>query len=264
MSINPYKTALHENIQKLKKLQDKFYAQGTHSLLLIYQGLDGCGKDSTIKHVMSGINPQGCVVHSFKRPTKQEYDHHFLWKGTTLLPERGMIGIFNRSYYEEVVITQVHPELIVKQRIPGYNSTDKVDSDFWQKRYKQINDFEENLTQNGTIILKFFLDVSKDEQKQRFLRRIENPDKNWKLEMGDLSERKHWDNYQKVFKNVISNTNKDYAPWHRIPADNKPEMRYLVSEEIVKKMESLNLEYPTLNQDQKNMLIQAKETLEKE
>ena len=257
-----YKKSLKENIKKLKKLQNKFYAQDKHSLLIIFQALDAAGKDSTIKHVMSGINPQGCVVHSFKQLTKEEYQHHFLWKGTKCLPERGMIGIFNRSYYEEVLITQVHPEFILNQKLPSCELLEDIDDNFWQNRYDQINDFEKNLNQNGTIILKFFLDVSKDEQKRRFLERINNQNKNWKFEMGDLKEREHWDTYQKVFGDVISKTNTDYGKWFVIPANDKPLMRWMVSEIIIETLENMNLQYPTLTDEKIFMLQEAKERLE--
>ena len=256
-----YKELLKDNVKKISKLQDKLYAQDKYSVLVIFQALDAAGKDSTIKHVFSGVNPQGCVVHSFKKPTKEEYDHHFLWKGTKCLPERGIIGVYNRSYYEEVIITQVHPELIVKQRIPGYDSLDDIDRKFWKDRYQQINDFERNLSENGTIIIKFYLDISKEEQRNRFIRRIENPDKNWKFEMGDLNERLFWDDYQIILKDVIKETNTKNGRWYKIPADDKPKMRYMVSEKIIETLEKYNIDYPEIDDIKRNDLKEAKERL---
>lgn len=251
-----------KNIDKLKELQDKLYAYNHFSVLLIFQAMDAGGKDSTIRHVMSGVNPQGCQVFSFKRPSSNELAHDFLWRTYRALPERGKIGIFNRSYYEEVLITRVHPEYILKQRIPGIETLDDINDGFWEDRYRSINEMERHLSLNGTVILKFFLHVSKEEQKQRFLKRIRREDKNWKFTTSDVKEREHWDEYQVAFEKAISHTSTEYAPWYIIPADHKWFMRTAVSEIVVEKMKSLDLHYPRVTPKQKEEIEEARVLLE--
>lgn len=251
-----------QNIKQLQELQDRLYALNEYSVLLIFQAMDAGGKDSTIKHVMSGVNPQGCQVFSFKKPSEQELEHDFLWRTYKALPERGRIGIFNRSYYEEVLITRVHPSIVVNQRIPGIHSPKDISEDFWQKRYESINEMEQHLVRNGTIVLKFFLHLSKAEQKQRFLKRIHRPDKNWKFTMSDIEERKYWDDYQKAFAQAITHTSTKAAPWYVIPADHKWFMRTMVSEIIVQKLESLDLHYPEVTPAQLKNIDKARGILE--
>nr|WKN36881.1 polyphosphate kinase 2 family protein [Tunicatimonas sp. TK19036] len=251
-----------ENIQHLQELQDKLYALNRYSVLLTFQAMDAGGKDSTIKHVMSGVNPQGCQVFSFKKPSEQELEHDFLWRTYKALPERGRIGIFNRSYYEEVLIARVHPSIVVNQRIPGIHSPEDITEEFWQQRYDSINEMEEHLVRNGTIVLKFFLHLSKEEQKQRFLKRIHRPDKNWKFTMSDIEERKYWDKYQEAFAQAITQTSTEAAPWYIIPADHKWFIRTMVSEIIVQKLESLNLHYPEVTPTQLKNIEKARVMLE--
>jgi PPK2 family polyphosphate:nucleotide phosphotransferase len=255
---------LKKDIGKLKKLQDKLYAYDRYALLLIFQAMDAAGKDGTIEHVMSGINPQGCQVFSFKKPGAEDLDHDYFWRVYKCLPERGRIGIFNRSYYEEVLIVKVHPELVLKQQLPGISSVEDIRQKFWDHRYEQINRMEQHLVENGTIILKFFLNVSKQEQKRRFLDRINNPDKNWKFTMDDVRERNFWDDYQHAFEGAISATNTEIAPWFIIPADHKWFMRTIVGDIIVKKLDSLPLKYPTVTEAKKEEIDQAKKILESE
>lgn len=250
---------VEENIERMQELQNRLYASDKYSLLLIFQAMDAAGKDSTIKHVMSGLNPQGTQVFSFKKPSDEEIDHGYLWRISKALPERGRIGIFNRSHYEEVLVVRVH-DLIKYQRLPDEVMT----NDIWQKRFEQINNFEKYLYENGTIILKFFLHVSKEEQKKRFLERIEDKSKNWKFAEADLKEREYWNDNQKCYQEAISVTSKDYAPWYIIPADKKWFMRLLVSEIIVKKLESLNLKYPELGKEQLEGLERCKKILQSE
>ena len=251
-----------QNLDEMQDLQDKFYAYDRYSLLLIFQAMDAAGKDSTIEHVMSGVNPQGCQVFSFKQPSANELEHDFLWRTYQALPQRGRIGIHNRSYYEEVLVTRVHPEFILRQRLPGIRTVEDVDQEFWQQRYRSINEMEQHLSHNGTVILKFFLHVSKEEQKERFLKRINRPDKNWKFSMSDMEERQYWDDYQSAFEQAIHHTSTDYAPWHIIPADHKWFMRAAVSEIITDKLKSLNLRYPQVTEAQLENLAKAKEILE--
>ncbi len=253
-----------EEQDKLKEMQDKLYASDKYAVLLIFQAMDAAGKDSTIRYVMSGVNPQGCQVFSFKQPSSEELDHDFLWRTYKALPERGRIGIFNRSYYEEVLVTKVHPQYIVNQRIPGINSTDDIPDELWQNRYESINAMERHLVKSGTIILKFFLHVSKEEQKERFLKRINRPDKNWKFSQSDVEERKYWDKYQQAYEDAINATSTEYAPWYIIPADRKWFMRYTVGTIITQKMESLDLHYPQLSEKQMEELGKAKKLLEGE
>lgn len=259
---NEAKNIMKKNLEKLQALQDKLYAYDRFAVLLIFQAMDAGGKDSTIRHVMSGVDPQGCQVFSFKQPSSNELEHDFLWRTYRVLPERGRIGIFNRSYYEEVLITHVHPEYILKQRIPGIETLDDINDTFWEERYRSINEMERHLSINGTVILKFFLHLSKEEQKQRFLKRIHRDDKNWKFTMSDVKEREHWDEYQIAFEKAINHTSTDYAPWYIIPADHKWFMRTAVSEIIVRRMEALDLHYPRVTPTQKEEIEKAKIKLE--
>lgn len=252
---------LAKNIEKLRALQDILYAQDSSSLLIIFQAMDAAGKDSAIEHVMSGVNPQGCHVVSFKQPSSEERDHDYLWRCQKALPERGKIGIFNRSHYEEVLVVRVHPEILQGSQLPV---AEKNDKNIWQKRFKHIRDWEDHLAENGTHILKFFLNVSKDEQKQRFLDRINEPEKNWKFAIGDVKERGFWDQYMKAYTEAIQATSTKNAPWYVVPADKKWFTRLAVSEIIVKKLESMNLAYPTVSDAHKAELTEAKKMLESE
>lgn len=252
---------LQTNVEKLRRLQDVLYAQGTCSLLVIFQAMDAAGKDGAIEHVMRGVNPQGCHVVSFKQPSVEERDHDYLWRHQKALPERGMIGIFNRSHYEEVLIVRVHPEILQSQPM---SASIKNDKNIWKKRFQHIRDWEDHLTENGTHILKFFLNVSREEQKQRFLDRINEPENNWKFSMGDVKERGHWDEYMKAYEDAITATSTKNAPWYIIPADKKWFTRLAVSEIIVKKLESLKLAYPTVSEAHREELAQAKQMLEAE
>jgi PPK2 family polyphosphate:nucleotide phosphotransferase len=252
------------DIKRLSVLQDMLYAGRQYSVLIVFQAMDAAGKDGTIKHVMTGINPQGCNVTSFKQPTDEELGHDFLWRISKALPAKGMIGIFNRSHYEEVLVTKVHPEYILKQNIPGISSVEDIGKSFWQKRYELINNFERRLTQNGTIVLKFFLHVSKDEQKERFLKRIDETEKNWKFSAGDVMERRFWSDYMKAFEEAIEATSTKYAPWYIIPADKKWFMRAAVGDIIVGTLEELNLSYPKLNDSKLQELKEAKSIILKE
>lgn len=250
------KELLDKNIEKMIELQDRLYASDKYSLLLIFQAMDAAGKDSTIKHVMSGLNPQGTQVYSFKQPSKEEIDHGFLWRIQKAVPERGRIGIFNRSHYEEVLVVKVH-DLLRYQQLPS----ELIDEKIWQKRYDQINNFEKYLAENGTVVIKFFLHVSKDEQKERFLTRIDDKTKNWKFSAADVEERKYWDKYQEAYEEAISATSKKRAPWYIIPADKKWFARLLVSEIIVETLKKLDLEYPKLSDEQVAELQKCKENL---
>jgi PPK2 family polyphosphate:nucleotide phosphotransferase len=252
---------LEANVEKLRKLQDILYAQDTYSLLIIFQAMDAAGKDGAIEHVMSGVNPQGVSVVSFKQPSDEELSHDYLWRCQRNLPERGRIGIFNRSHYEEVLVVRVHPEILQKQHLPPEIKNDK---EIWKKRFDHIRDWEQHLAENGTHILKFFLNVSKKEQKQRFLDRINEEDKNWKFSMGDVKERGFWDDYMKAYTEAIEATSTDHAPWHIIPADKKWFTRLAVSEIIVDKLESMDLKYPEVSDEHKAELAEAKKMLEAE
>ncbi|GFE67966.1 polyphosphate kinase 2 family protein [Chroococcus sp. FPU101] len=251
---------LQEGIEQLKLYQDMLYAQDTYALLIVFQAMDAAGKDGTIKHVMSGVNPQGCQVYSFKAPSSEELDHDYLWRCAKNVPERGRIGIFNRSYYEEVLITRVHPEVLAKQKLP----TSIMDKHIWKRRFEEINNFEKYLVNNGIVILKFFLNVSKDEQKKRFLDRIDRPEKNWKFSASDAKERAFWDDYMDVYEDMFNNTSTAHAPWYIIPADRKWFTRLAVAAVIDEKLKSLNLQYPTISEEAKIQLMQAKEILENE
>ncbi|HEY9008957.1 polyphosphate kinase 2 family protein [Ohtaekwangia sp.] len=252
---------LQEGLEHLAVMQDKLYAHNRYSVLIVLQAMDAAGKDSTIKHILSGLNPTGVKVHSFKTPTSQELDHDYLWRHTLALPARGEIAIHNRSHYENVLITRVHPEYILNENLPGIYSTKDIDERFWEQRLKQINRFEKNLFQNGTIILKFFLHVSKKEQKKRFLERIDNPSKNWKFSFADIKERAHWDEYQRAYEQALQETSQDYAPWFVIPADDKWFARLAIASVIYEQFEKLTIEYPTVSAKQKEELAQGKAIL---
>lgn len=248
---------LQKDVEHLAELQDVLYAQNSRSLLVIFQAMDAAGKDSVIKHVMSGINPQGCQVFSFKSPSAEELDHDFLWRCLKALPERGRIGIFNRSYYEEVLVVRVHPEFLKGQRLPEKTMEDSI----WKHRYEDINAVERYLERNGVTILKFFLHVSKKEQKERFLERIEMPEKNWKFSVADVKERGFWKDYMDAYEEMLEKTSTAWAPWYVIPADRKWYTRALVAEIINSTLESMNLSYPVLSKAQKADLANARELL---
>jgi PPK2 family polyphosphate:nucleotide phosphotransferase len=250
---------LEQGVAHLSELQDKLYAGNQWAVLLIFQAMDAAGKDSTIKHVMSGVNPQGCEVSSFKAPSAEELSHDFLWRPHRRLPERGRIGIFNRSYYEETLVVRVHPEFLERQRIPS----SLVTHDLWEERFEAINDFERYLTRNGVIIRKFFLHVSKQEQRRRFLARLEEPQKNWKFSDADIQERARWDDYAAAYQDMIRHTATRHAPWYVVPADHKWFTRLVVSEIIVDALESLDLKYPEVNAAKRRELAAICKTLEK-
>lgn len=256
------KKALKKNTKELKKMQEVFYADNRYSLLIILQASDAAGKDGAIRHVLGGLNPQGCRVHSFKAPSKLELEHDYIWRHYIALPERGMIEIFNRSHYENVIVTKVHPGYIMGERIPEVDSVEKVDENFWKNRYMQINNFEKHIYENGTHILKFYLNISKDEQKKRFLARLDTPEKNWKFSSGDLKERKYWNEYRKAFEDMLNETTTNYAPWHVIPADNKWFSRIAIGKIIYEKMKSLNLQYPLAEKPE--LLEEARKQLMRE
>jgi PPK2 family polyphosphate:nucleotide phosphotransferase len=249
--------ALTNGIEALAELQDKLYAQDTWGLLLIFQAMDAAGKDGAIKHVMSGVNPQGCQVVSFKQPSREELDHDYLWRAARQLPERGRIGIFNRSYYEETLVVRVHPEILESQNLPP----EVVTKDIWKERYKDIRQFERYLTRNGTLVRKFFLHVSKQEQKKRFLERLQNPTKNWKFSIADLKERSWWKEYQEAYEETIRNTATPEAPWTIVPADNKWFARVVVAASIIEALDGLNLSYPKVSKAQRKELAAAKRAL---
>jgi PPK2 family polyphosphate:nucleotide phosphotransferase len=248
---------LTKDIKELVKLQDVLYAHDVYGVLIIFQALDAAGKDGTIKHVMSGVNPQGCMVTSFKAPSTEELDHDYLWRCMKALPEKGRIGIFNRSYYEEVLVVRVHNEMLKKQKLPPNGKKD----DLWQQRFDEINQFEKYLVKNGILVIKFFLNVSKDEQKKRFLKRINLPEKNWKFSLADAKERSYWKEYQHAYEELFNNTSTKYAPWYIIPADNKWFTHAAVADILVKKLKDLNLEYPNVSDEHKLELLKVKEIL---
>jgi PPK2 family polyphosphate:nucleotide phosphotransferase len=251
---------LADGVAKLAELQDQLYADDHWALLLIFQAMDAAGKDGAIKHVMSGVNPQGCQVYSFKAPSAEELDHDYLWRTMKCVPERGRIGIFNRSYYEEVLVVRVHPEFLKAQHIPESLVTKHV----WKERYEDICAFERYMTRNGILIRKFFLHVSKKEQKRRFLARLDDPEKNWKFSAADIHERAFWDDYMEAYEDMIRHTATPEAPWHVIPADNKWFTRIAVAAAIVETLEGLNLSYPEVDADKKKELAAAKKLLEKQ
>ena len=239
-----YREHLDEHIKELSSLQRLLYASNTYSLLLIFQGMDAAGKDSVIRHVMSGVNPQGCQAFSFKNPSEEELQHDFLWRTTRALPERGNIGVFNRSYYEEVLVVRVHPEILKKQYLPSELIDEK---NIWKDRYRSIVDMEKHLTRNGTQVIKFFLHLSKEEQCNRLLERIDQPDKNWKFSSADIEERKYWDKYVEAFEECISETSTKEAPWYIVPADNKENTHLIISHIIVEKLKELDMAYPEMD-----------------
>ncbi|MGC1646941.1 MAG: polyphosphate kinase 2 family protein [Candidatus Sulfotelmatobacter sp.] len=249
--------ALQEGIDRTADLQVKLYAQDSWALLLIFQAMDAAGKDGIIKHVMSGVNPQGCQVYSFKAPSDLELQHDFLWRTTRDLPERGHIGIFNRSYYEEVLVVRVHPEILKSQKSPP----SLVGKNIWEERFEDIRCFERHMARSGTVIRKFFLNVSKKEQKRRFLERLDEPEKNWKFSAADIRERKFWDDYQKVYEEMIANTATEHAPWYVVPADNKWFTRLVVSTVVVETLESLDLAYPKVDGAKRKELEAAKKIM---
>jgi PPK2 family polyphosphate:nucleotide phosphotransferase len=252
------KEALAMGIDLMAKLQNMLYAQDRWAVLLIFQGMDAAGKDGAIKHVMSGINPQGCQVFSFKEPTSEELNHDYLWRCLKCLPERGRIGIFNRSYYEETLVARVHPEILEKQRLPP----ELVTKDIWKERFQDIRGFERYLARNGMAILKFFLHVSNEEQKKRFLERIEDPEKNWKFSESDVKEREHWDNYMEAYEDMIRNTATKEAPWYVVPADNKWFTRVVVAAAVIDALDSLDLKYPKSGDRRLKELAAAKRALQ--
>ncbi|MGE3986442.1 polyphosphate kinase 2 family protein [Pseudorhodoplanes sp.] len=245
---------LQEGIDKLSDLQEMLYAQDRWAVLAMFQAMDAAGKDSAIEHVMSGVNPQGCQVYSFKAPTSHELDHDYLWRTTIATPERGRIGIFNRSYYEEVLVVRAHPEILAKQKIPPQ----LVTRDIWKQRYEDIRAFEKYQARNGTLILKFFLHVSKDEQAKRFIDRIDEPGKNWKFNLGDVAERKLWDDYMRYYEETIRETSRPHAPWFVVPADKKWFTRLVVASAMVEGLESLNLHYPQVDDATRDELKKAR------
>ena len=258
------KKQLKKDIQLMSGLQYRLYAENRRALLLIFQAMDAAGKDGAIKHVLSGINPQGCDVHSFKHPSSEELDHSYLWRHYTKLPERGRIGIFNRSHYENVLITKVHPEYLLAENLPDIHSVEDANTDFWETRYRQINNFERTVSENGTVILKFFLHLSKDEQKRRFLSRIKTPDKNWKFSAADIEERAFWEDYQNAYETAISRTSTDYAPWYIIPANHKWFSRVAIGNIIVETLKDMDIQMPVISEEEKALLKKAKGKLEKE
>lgn len=256
------KDEIKKNIKELREFQEMFYADDRYSLLIILQARDAAGKDGVIRHVMSGINPQGCRVHSFKTPTKIELEHDYMWRHYLALPERGMIEIFNRSHYENVLATRVHPEYILNERIPEIDSIDKIDKKFWANRYEAINAIEKHWSENGMRIVKIFLHISKGEQKKRFLARIDDPDKNWKFSSADLVARNEWDKYDEAYEEMLEKTSTDYAPWYIVPADKKYFARIAVGDIILEEFRKMQLRFPPAESSE--MLAQAREQLENE
>ncbi|MGR8981696.1 MAG: polyphosphate kinase 2 family protein [Gammaproteobacteria bacterium] len=251
---------LQSSIEELSECQQLLYADDRYSLLIVLQAMDAAGKDGTIRHVMSGVNPQGCQVFSFKKPSDEELDHNFLWRHMKSLPERGRIGIFNRSYYEDVLVVKVHQEMLKQQKLPE----GKFGKSFWQGRYDDINAFERHLVRNGTVILKFFLHVSQKEQKKRFLDRLERPEKNWKFSLADLNERGYWDDYVDAYEKAISATSTKWAPWYIVPADDKWATRAIVADIVTSTLRDLGLKFPEMTDEQRTLLEQARKTLEEE
>jgi len=254
------KEQIAADIKEMKDLQEKLYAEGKWALLIVLQAMDAAGKDSAIEHVMSGINPQGCEVRSFKAPSSNELKHDFLWRHARVLPERGRIGIFNRSHYEEVLVVRVHPEILEGQNIPDH----LVGDDVWKMRFKDIRAFERHLANNGTVILKFFLHVSRDEQARRFLDRIEEPDKNWKFSASDISERERWDDYMHAYEDMIQNTAREHAPWHVVPSDNKWFARMVIAATIVEALERIDPKFPEVSDEAIKRMQEDRKLLKKE
>ncbi len=250
---------LNELVNRMDELQRMFYAHDRHSILLVFQGMDAAGKDGTIRAILKGINPAGCQVFSFKQPSNEELDHDFMWRTNRCLPERGRIGVFNRSYYEEVLVVKVHPEYLGSQKL-----VDIDDDKIWEHRYESIRQQEEHLARNGTVILKFWLNVSQDEQRRRFLKRLNEPEKNWKFSSGDIKERGFWDSYMQAFSAAVSETSRPWAPWYAIPADNKPFMRLCVAEIIYQSMKSLDLHYPVVDEKERQRFDEMREALQQD
>lgn len=261
---NEVKKLLQQNLKELGDYQDRLYAYDKYSLLIILQAMDAAGKDGMISHVMKGVNPMGCQVKSFKAPNAEELNHDYLWRCIKALPERGNIGIFNRSYYEEVLVTRVHCDLILNSKIPALPLDPLNDKDFWHTRFHDINNFEKYIINNGTVVLKFFLHISKKEQKERLLSRIDNPKKNWKFSEADLHERLYWNKYTQAYEDMLENTSSEKVPWYVVPSDNKWFSRLVVSDIIVDKLKSLNLSYPVVTKEMEVKLREAKKLLEKE
>ena len=251
------RTLLQDDVKRLSKQQAMLYAQDTYAVLVIFQAMDAAGKDGAIRHVMSGVNPQGCQVFSFKAPSQEERDHTYLWRSMKAVPERGRIGIHNRSHYEEVLVARVHKDILTSQQLPP-NLKDK---DIWKRRFREINDFERHLTDNGTVVVKFFLNVSKDEQRRRFLARIDEEDKNWKFSVGDAKEREYWDDYMRAYEDMLEHTSTDYAPWHVIPADNKWFTRLAVASILWQRIAALDLRFPSVNEAKKKELNEVRRLL---
>jgi PPK2 family polyphosphate:nucleotide phosphotransferase len=254
------KALVREDLEALSGAQEILYASDTWSVLIVFQAMDAAGKDGMIKHVMTGVNPSGCQVSSFKKPSDEELDHDFLWRYARRLPERGQIGIFNRSYYEDVLVVRVHPEILDTQKLPAAVRGKKL----WEERFDDINRFERHLVRNGTLILKFFLNVSRREQKKRFLSRLDDPGKHWKFSTADVRERRYWDDYQEAFEDAISATSTDWAPWYVVPADHKWISRAVVAEVITKSIEDLNLKFPKTTKERQKALDAARKELESE
>jgi PPK2 family polyphosphate:nucleotide phosphotransferase len=252
------KSALVEGLERMCALQERLYAQDSWSLLLIFQAMDAAGKDSTIQHVMSGLDPQGCQVYSFKQPSSEELDHDFLWRTTRCLPERGRMGVFNRSYYEEVLVVRVHPELLSHQKLAPKLITKRL----WNERFEDIRSFERHLARSGTVVRKFFLNVSKKEQKQRFLARLDEPEKNWKFAPADVRERGHWDAYMHAYQEALAATSSEESPWYVIPADHKWFTRLAVAQVIVETLEGLKLRFPELSPERRRELAKARKVLQ--
>ena len=251
---------LDENLAELAEAQELLYADDRYAVLIVLQALDAAGKDGTIKHVMSGVNPQGCQVFSFKKPSAEELDHNFLWRYMKALPERGRIGIFNRSYYEDVLVVKVHPAILEQQKLPSGKRGRK----FWEARYDDINAFERHLTRNGTVIVKFFLNVSKEEQKRRFMERLDRPDKHWKFSEADLAERDYWDDYVEAYEEALSATSTEEAPWYIVPADHKWVTRAVVADVLTNTIQGLDLCYPELTDERREVLAAARQKLDTE
>ncbi len=255
-----YQKFLEAHVAELSSLQNLLYSANKSALLLIFQGMDAAGKDGAIRHVMSGVNPQGCEVFSFKQPSAEELEHDFLWRTTCRLPERGRIGIFNRSYYEEILVVRVHPELLLKQ---GLSEPLREEKSLWKGRYRSILDLERHLYRNGTKIIKFFLHISKDMQRKRFLERIDNPDKNWKFSLADIHERKYWRHYMKAYENCLEATSKPHAPWFIVPADDKADSRLIISQIVLDAFQELGMAYPKSTPKRRRELKSIRKILEK-
>ncbi len=266
LSKKKLKDELKDLTKELGELQHQLYAEDRRSILCVFQAMDAAGKDSTIRAVFNRVNPTGCHVSSFKKPSSLELDHDFLWRSTTQLPERGQIGIFNRSYYEEGLVVRVHPEFLRYQRLPDLPTdlNEKSLADFWENRYESFNDFEKHLARNGTLVLKFWLNVSKEEQKNRFLSRLDEPEKHWKFSSSDLKERGYWDDYMEAYQELLTHTTKPWAPWHAIPADNKLYMRVQVAKIIVENLKKMNPQYPVAQQKEVDQFDEMRTALNNE